>query len=99
VSPWFKKWGLRGFTSASELVDGKVRIADHGILDKVTALEQFPGNLTTMAGDGANDAGIVRAADFGIAVQLIHTVPALLLSSADCVVNDERTLCRILSRL
>jgi HAD superfamily phosphoserine phosphatase-like hydrolase len=99
VAPWLAKWDLRGYTSTSTYLDGRVGIAPNGILDKVTVLKDFTGRRTTMVGDGANDAGIVRESDFGIAAQLVHTVPALLLASADCVVNDEGALCRILSRL
>ncbi|HEY0258748.1 MAG TPA: HAD-IB family phosphatase [Lacisediminihabitans sp.] len=99
VEPWLDKWGLRGFTSTSMLTTSGIGIAPGGVLDKATVLPQFSSNFTAMAGDGANDAGIVMGADFGIGVQIIHTIPDLLLSAADCVVNSEGALCRILSRL
>lgn len=99
VAPWLDEWGLRGFSSTSILENGRVGIAPRGILDKTTVLRCFPNNPTTMVGDGANDAGIVRQSNFGIAAQFVHTAPDLLLSSADCIVNEEGALCRILSRL
>jgi phosphoserine phosphatase len=99
VAPWLDKWGLRGFASSSIVQGGRVGIAPRGIIDKPTVLRNFSNNATTMVGDGANDAGIIRESDFGIAAQLVHGVPDLLISSADCVVNEEVALCRILSRL
>lgn len=99
VQPWLEHWGLRGFTSTTNMVEGKLTIAPGGILEKADVLRHFRGRRTVMVGDGANDAEIVREADYGIAAQLIHSAPEVLIESADCIVNGEEALCRILSRL
>lgn len=99
VEPWLRRWGLRGFSSRSEVNDGVISIPRGGILEKASVLSKFSGLRTVMTGDGANDAEIVRAADFGIAAQLVHSAPEVLVESADCVVNSEEGLCRVLSRL
>jgi HAD superfamily phosphoserine phosphatase-like hydrolase len=98
VAPWLERWGLRGFASTSVAVDGHVTVAPGGVLDKTTVLRHFVDNPTVMVGDGANDAGIIREADFGVAAQFVHSVPEMLRLAADCVVNEEEALCRILSR-
>ncbi|HEX4402414.1 MAG TPA: HAD-IB family phosphatase [Galbitalea sp.] len=99
VMPWLDHWGLRAFTSTSSFVDNRVRLAPDGILEKIDVLSNFAGYRTVMVGDGANDAAIVGAVDFGIAAQLIHAAPDVLIESADCIVNSEESLCRVLSRL
>jgi phosphoserine phosphatase len=99
VEPWLTKWGLRGFSSRTEIVGGRVRLVAGGILEKDTVLREFADRYVVMVGDGANDAEIVRRADFGIASQLLHAAPEVLLESADCIVNSEEALCRVLSRL
>jgi len=99
VQPWLDHWGLRGFASTSAIVDGALTLPTGGILEKASVLSQFTGRMRVMTGDGANDAEIVRAADFGIASQLVHAAPEVLVESADCIVNDEEALCRVLSRL
>jgi HAD superfamily phosphoserine phosphatase-like hydrolase len=99
VRPWLDHWGLRGFTSTTEIVDGRLQLAPNGILEKADVLARFVGHRTVMVGDGANDAEIVRESDFGIASQLIHSAPEVLVESADCIVNSEEALCRVLSRL
>jgi len=99
VRPWLDRWSLRGFASRSELTDGVLGLPPGGILEKASVLSEFVGMRTVMTGDGANDAEIVRAADFGIASQLVHSAPEVLVESADCIVNDEEALCRVLSRL
>ena len=70
-----------------------------GIVLQADVLQHFAGHRTVMVGDGSNDAEIVREADYGIAAQLIHSAPEVLIESADCIVNGEEALCRILSRL
>ena len=99
VEPWLQHWGLRGFASRSQLDNGVLTLPADGILEKASVLRRFVGRRTVMTGDGANDAEIVRAADYGIASQLVHAAPEVLVESADCVVNNEEALCRVLSRL
>jgi phosphoserine phosphatase len=99
VQPWLDHHDLVGYSSKSEMVDGTLRLATDGILEKSTVLADFVGVRTVMVGDGANDAQIIRDADYGIASQLIHAAPEVVLESADCIVNSEEALCRVLSRL
>jgi HAD superfamily phosphoserine phosphatase-like hydrolase len=99
VQPWLDRHGLTGYASRTEILNGTVRLVPGGILEKASVLAEFAGFRTVMVGDGANDAQIVRDADFGIASQLVHVVPEVLVESADCIVNDEEALCRVLSRL
>lgn len=99
VQPWLDHWGLRGFTSLSQLHNGKIRVAPGGLLEKSSVLRHFAGRKTVMVGDGANDAELVRNVDYGIACQLVHTAPEILVESADCLVNSEEGLCTVLSRL
>ncbi|MFT4284218.1 MAG: HAD-IB family phosphatase [Protaetiibacter sp.] len=98
VGPWLRHWGLEGYTSRSRVEDGRVSLEVGGILEKASVLAEFDGYRTAMVGDGANDAELVRDADLGIAAQLVHTAPEVLIECADVIVNDEETLCRILSR-
>jgi len=98
VGPWLERWGLEGYTSRSRIEDGRVTLEAGGILEKASVLADFPGRRTVMVGDGANDAELVRDAGLGIAAQLVHTAPEVLIECADVIVNDEGTLCRILSR-
>jgi len=99
VGPWLDDWGLRSYTSKAVVRDGRATLLAGGILEKASVLSDFAGWRTVMVGDGANDAELVRDVDFGIATQLVHPAPEVLIECADCIVNDEETLCRILSRL
>ncbi len=99
VSEWLKRWGLQGYTSRAEFVDGSVRLRPNGILRKEDVVHEFGANRVVAIGDGANDAGMVGAAHFGIANETIHPVPPVLFDAADCLVSTEEALCRILERL
>lgn len=97
VNPWLEKHGLRGFTSKSDNVNGRLRVEN--VLHKASVLSYFPGCKSIFIGDGANDSEIMRSVDVSIACSLIHPASQVLLEVADYLVMEESPLCRLLSRL
>lgn len=97
VTPWLREHNLKGFTSKARFNDERIFV-EH-ILIKEKILENFTGRQIIMIGDGANDAGIMEKADYSIGTQIVHSVPQLIIEVADCIVNTEDSLCKILARL
>jgi soluble P-type ATPase len=97
TKPFCESIGVGGFFSQAEIVKGKIKLLK--ILDKTSVLNDFKEKFCVFIGDGANDAGIMRQADFSIASNIIHNCPDTILDVADIVISSEGDLCRILYQL
>jgi phosphoserine phosphatase len=97
TNAWFKENNLVGFTSTSTFSNDSLSVKD--VLVKKSVLAKFSESYVVSVGDGANDVGLFEGSDFSIATEIVHTVPDILLEVSNCVIRDEDTLCRIMSRL
>ena len=97
IKPFCESIGVGGFFSQAEIVNGRIKILK--ILNKASVLNNFKEKFCVFTGDGANDAGIMRYADFSIASNIIHNCPDAVLEVTDIVLSSERDLCRILYQL
>ena len=97
IKPFCESIGVGGYFSQAEIMKGKTKILK--ILNKTSVLNDFKEKFCVFTGDGANDAGIMRHADFSIASNIIHNCPDTVLEVADIVLSSERNLCRILYQL
>lgn len=95
VEPFLARHGLRGLASAAEMADGRV-VGVRSVLNKSSALDLYPAELSIAIGDGANDAALARRADVGIAWCGVHAAARPLLEVADYAFAREETLCRFL---
>ena len=72
------------------------------ILDKsdaVTKLKECGYRRVVAIGDGANDAGMLKAATIGIAYGGVHSPASLAVQAADAIVYESRNLCNLLKML
>ena len=97
IEPWLQKYGLKGFSSTSRMTNGVISIDE--ILYKQDVLAHFDGFRTVIVGDGANDAEIIHEVDIGVANELVHPAPEVVLEVADYLARTEESLCRLLARL
>ena len=93
IEPLIERLGMTGRCrcSKAQFLCGKVSIAS--VLDKAEAVRTLPRPLIAI-GDGSNDIGMLRAADFGIAFGGIRKPCAALLAAADIAVYSEDALMR-----
>jgi phosphoserine phosphatase len=97
IDPWLEFHQLKGFSSSSTMINGKVSV--NHILKKETVLSKFQDSKTVMIGEGANDSRIMELSDVGIATELTHKISPILWEHSNYVVRDEVTLCRLLTQL
>lgn len=83
--------------SSAAVRDDRIVALTH-VLDKADVVGDFAGTLCHV-GDGANDVGLMEAAEFGVAYGGVHTPADALLSVATHAAYDPRTLCRLLRGL
>ena len=101
VQPLQERLGCRFLTSTAMVDDtGNVTGLASVMRKNVAALElkeQF--DRLVAIGDGFNDVPMFDVADVGIAFYGIHNAPDALLSVANYVALDGKSLCRLLSTL
>lgn len=100
IEPLIEKLGCSVFSSKGEFRDGLLRV--EYILDKSDAVAQLRerGYRRTVAiGDGANDAGMLKAATIGIAYGGVHSPAPLAVQAGDAIVYESRNLCNLLKML
>lgn len=83
--------------STATVRDDRITALTH-VLDKAEVVADFRGTLCHV-GDGANDVGLMEAADFGVAYGGVHPPADALLAVATHATYDPRTLCRLLRGL
>ena len=93
IEPLIERLGMTGRCrcSKAQITNGKLSIAS--VLDKAEAVRTLPRPLIAI-GDGGNDIGMLRAADFGVAFGGVRTPCPALLSAADIAVYSEDELLR-----
>lgn len=95
VAPFLARHGLRGAASTAEVAGGAV-IGVREVLDKAAVVAQHGSSPSIAVGDGANDAGLLGAADVRVAwCGQRPAVPALLAVASHAFAREE-TLCRFL---
>ena len=95
IEPLIQRLGMAGrcLCSKGRMADGRVALA--AALDKAEAVRSLPRPLVAI-GDGGNDIGMLRAADFGVAFGGVRTPCGALLAAADIAVYSEEELLRAL---
>ena len=93
IEPLIERLGMAGrcLCSKGRIVDKKVALS--AALDKAEATRALPRPLTAI-GDGSNDVGMLRAADYAIAFGGVRTPCPALLAAADAAVYSEEDLLR-----
>ncbi|MBQ8507411.1 MAG: HAD family phosphatase [Clostridia bacterium] len=99
ISGLVRRLGMEGrcLCSAAETAGDRL-LGIRSILDKAAAARQFAHPFAAI-GDGSNDAGMLRAADVGIAFGGARRISDELRSAADMVFEDEIALCAFLRTL
>ena len=100
IEPLINKLGCSVFSSKGVFRDGLLRV--ECILDKSDAVAQLKacGYRRVIAiGDGANDAGMLKAATMGIAYGGVHSPAPLAVQAADAIIYESSKLCNLLKTL
>lgn len=100
VGPVLDQLGISSFTSIARMRDGKLDGIDH-VLHKgdVVASLRNRFDRVVAVGDGMNDVPMFEAADWCIAFGGTHSPNHVLVKLSDFVINDGKSLCRLLSML
>lgn len=100
IAPILERLGMSGrcLCSVARLEGEYVRGIQTLLADKGAAARTLPHPFVAI-GDGSNDAGMLRASDYGIAFGGVRTLGAEILAAADRVVESEAELCCLLERL
>ena len=99
IEPIIEQLGMQGrclCSQAKAREDCLLGIAE--VLDKGSACKRLPRPFVAI-GDGGNDAGMLRAAEVGIAFGGARKPPDALVVVADMLVWDENELVEILEKL
>lgn len=88
------------YASSGTVIDDKIVTLDT-VLDKAVVVEalQHAGHKVVYIGDGHNDAGAMRRAEFSIACGLVHTPAKSVLAAADRVIFCENDMVELLASL
>lgn len=96
IAPLMEKLGMQGRCLCSRArVQGDVLLGVESVLDKESVCRGLPRPFLAV-GDGSNDIGMLRAADFGVAFGGARTPSQELLDAADAAVCDEDALIALL---
>lgn len=96
IAPLMEKLGMQGRCLCSRArVQGDALLGVESALDKESACRGLPRPFLAV-GDGSNDIGMLRAADFGVAFGGARTPSQELLDAADAAVCDEDALIALL---
>lgn len=101
VAPICRRIGVRAITSTA-IFDGDRLLDVCSVLDKYELVGRIAaerGRPIVALGDGNNDAGMIEAADIGIATGIVNRPAISVLQACTHAVYDEATLCRFLSHL
>lgn len=100
VAPLAAKLGCRMFASRAQIVAGKLTGIAQVMRKNAPALALKQRFKRVVAiGDGFNDIPMFDVADIGVAYQGVHKAPDALVSAADYVALNGKSLCRLLSTL
>ena len=99
IMPIIEKLGMIGRCMCSKARIAKDRLLGISfVLDKGKACEKLARPFVAI-GDGSNDAGMLKAAEIGIAFGGARKPPAELVAAADMLAQDENELIEILKKL
>lgn len=99
IESLIERLGMRDRCMCSQAIaDGDHLLGVREILDKEVAAKSLRHPFVAI-GDGSNDAGMLREADFGIGFCGVRAISEDVRRAADIVVDSEEELCHILRSL
>lgn len=94
---WVHESQIPTFASSGAIVSGRTSLSY--VLDKAKIRDVFPDKTLIVIGDGANDAALMRRASIGIAAEMVHEVPDVVLQVCGAVIKSEESMCSVLNLL